>query len=363
MDYTDLRGKIAVFEGAGKVFEVKEYPVTPPRSGMALLRLLASGICGTDLHIHHGRLLNPSGIAIGHEFIGEIADINDGDGTLKVGDRVIYNMAKPCGKCKLCETGDSANCLSFEVAYVHDVSDAPHFFGGYGEYCYASTAAGTLIKIPDSVETFAAALFPCAGPTILHALKLGGIFDDAVRGGIETAVVQGAGPLGMFSALWLKLHGVKNIYVAGRSKSSPRMKSAEAMTGAKLCTENEIKDMAAGGLSVDLCIECSGNPEAFVNGCNILRNRGVYLVPGQYSDSGSVRFSPELITFKALRIYGSSQYDASDVADYIKFLGENAETVNKFAPLVAAYEVDKINDAIEAADEHLYTKVVLTHKQ
>lgn len=63
-----------------------------------------------------------------------------------------------------------------------------------------------------------------------------------------------------------------------------------------------------GGLGVDLCIKCSGAPAAFAQGIDVFRNRGVYLVPGQYSVSGGVEIQPQLIIFKALQIIGSSQY-------------------------------------------------------
>ncbi|MDD4773523.1 MAG: alcohol dehydrogenase catalytic domain-containing protein, partial [Eubacteriales bacterium] len=341
-------------------FKIKEYSVTPPAAGYALLRLLATGICGTDVHIHHGRLGQNTPLILGHEFIGEIVDINAGDPILSVGDRVIFNMASPCGKCKLCESGHSANCLAFEVAYDQNPEMPPHFFGGYGEYVYAKAGIGdgALIKLPDNVDYMAASMFPCAGPTIIHALKLGGIYQNKAAQ-IDTAVVQGSGPLGMFSALWLSLVGVKNIYTVVRDTGSQRSAQIKKLTRSAVITENELKVLAENGLSVDLVIECSGNPEAFNFGCAILRNRGIYLVPGQYSDSGNISFGPQIITFKALQVIGSSQYDASDVADYIAFLSENSGIMTDIGSGVKAFPLAEVNEAMDAAEKHLFTKVVL----
>lgn len=360
MDYKNKKAKAALFTGAERAFTVQEFPLSPPEKGRALLKLIASGICGTDIHIYHGRLEQPAPLILGHEFIGEIVDINSDSSKFKIGDRVIYNMAKPCGKCKLCQTGDSANCLAFEVGYARNPMETPHFFGGFAEYCYAAADTSALIRLPDGVDGIAASLFPCAGPTIIHALKLGGLF-AAKAAHIENAVVQGAGPLGLFSALWLSLCGVPNIYVVLREKDSTRAKLIMENTDAKICTDDEIKKLAADGFSTDLCIECSGSPSAFETGCQILRNRGIYLVPGQYSDSGNISFAPQIITFKALQIIGSSQYDANDVKDYIDFLSTNSETVKALSKSVKTYHVDEINQAIEAAGEHRYSKVVLTY--
>lgn len=355
MNYNNLNAYCALFMGENKPFALKAYPVAPPEEGWALLRLLASGICGTDVHIHRGRLGQPFPLIIGHEFIGEVVDINCAKSAASIGERVIFNMAAPCGKCQLCKAGDSANCLNFDVAYARDPEIAPHFFGGYGQYCYAKAGIddGALIKIPDNVPTLAAAMFPCAGPTITHALKLGGVFGDPSK--ISTAIVQGAGPLGLYSALWLRQNGVQ-VYTVVRDKEGSRASAISSLTGCEVATEQELR---AASVSADLCIECSGNPAAFTFGCEILRNRGIYLVPGQYSDSGCVSFGPQIITFKALQIIGSSQYDASDVADYIAFMSAHTDVLPAVAECVKTFPLTEINEAMAAAEAHKYSKVVL----
>lgn len=359
MNYSGKSGLAALFMGAEKPFELKEYPLTDPAEGYALLRLSASGICGTDVHIHRGRLAQPSPLIIGHEFLGTVMDVNCVNSAVKVGDRVIFNMAEPCGKCKLCKAGDSANCLNLNVAYAQNPENPPHFFGGYAQYCYARAGVndGALVKIPDGVDTLAAAMFPCAGPTIIHALKLGGVFGDVSQ--IETAVVQGGGPLGLFSALWLTAAGVPKVYAVLRHTDGQRADDLRLLTKAEVISDVGLDDLTAKGFTADLCVECSGNPNAFAQGCAVLRNRGIYLVPGQYSDSGNISFGPQIITFKALRVIGSSQYDSSDVADYITFLSDRRELSPSLAACVKTYPVAEINTAVEAAEKHLYAKVAL----
>ena len=113
-------------------------------------------------------------------------------------------------------------------------------------------------------------------------------------------------------------------------------------------------------MGADLAVEASGNPKAFVQGLSLLRNRGTYLVPGQYSNSGSVALEPQTITFKALNIIGSSQYDASDVADYVSFLDQNRQYLPQIRKIIAAYPLEKVNEAMTAAEQLTAGKVVLT---
>ena len=116
MKYESRTAKAAVFMGANKAFEVRDFLITPPPVGMAKSELIASGICGTDIHIQRGKLACGCPSIIGHEFVGRITELPEGDTKgLKVGDAVIADIAVPCGKCPLCLDGDDANCVNMQV--------------------------------------------------------------------------------------------------------------------------------------------------------------------------------------------------------------------------------------------------------
>ena len=91
--------KAAVYQGANKEFEIREFPLTKPQKDMALLRLVASGVCGTDLHILNGKLGIEPPKVIGHEFVGEVVELGSESDTLNVGDNVIATIAVPCEEC------------------------------------------------------------------------------------------------------------------------------------------------------------------------------------------------------------------------------------------------------------------------
>ncbi len=358
--------KAAVFTGPDAAFSLRDYPLTPPAPGTARLRLIASGLCGTDVHIHRGKLGIPPPMVIGHEFVGRVEAINDADDSgISVGDAAIVCVAVPCGTCVLCQSGDEANCVNMGVTYARDPGDAPHFHGGFAEVSYSPLA--NLIKIPANLDPRAAAVCACAGPTVLHALKLARRANAAPERA-RAAVVQGLGPVGMFAVARLAAMGIPYVAaVTGRTVEDRAQKAKEL--GASACfglDRYSMEDIAgeirvrSGGLGADLALEASGNPRAFAQGLTLLRNRGVYLVPGQYSDSGGVAIEPQRITFQALQILGSSQYDREDVADYLAFLQARPDICQKLGGLATAYPLTRVNEAFDAAKAGKHVKILLT---
>ncbi len=362
-----MKAKAAVFMGAHKDFEVREFDITMPPKGYAQMELIASGICGTDLHMHNGKLAVGAPSIIGHEFVGRITAADAAEAAahgLKVGDAVIADIAVPCGKCILCQNGDDANCVNMQVTNGGSIEEAPYLYGGYTEVNY--TPLTNLIKIPEEIDPVVAATFACPGPTAIHACEL------AAKAGtdltkINVAVVQGLGPVGCFAVLYLKRMGVKKVYAITAGDNQKREQLALELGADKVFnltkqgTAAITKALQAenGGLGVDLCFEASGAPQAVTQGMEILRNRGVYLVPGQYSASGGIEIQPQMITFKALHIIGSSQYSMSDVHKYTAFLVNNPDLQSLIRELGSRYTVDQINAAISDAKSGNNIKTLL----
>lgn len=350
-------GKAAILTAVDTPFEIREYPLTPPEPGMALLKMEASGICGTDIHIYHGKIPMELPRMIGHEFIGEIIDISPEDAKkygLAVGDSAIVDIACPCGECPLCQDGDDANCVHMGVTNGGNPEEAPHFFGGYGQYSYAPIK--NLIKLPKELDARMACVYACAGPTVIHAFELAKKANCHLEKA-KVAVVQGLGPVGTFAVLYLAKLGIKHIIAltaghnAQREELALKLGASEVLNLEKLSQEQilgRIKELN-GGLGCDLVFEASGSINAVPAGMEMLRNRGVYLVPGQYSNSGKAEISPQLITFNALHIIGSSQYSISDVEAYLAFLKTNPDTHALIASLATCYKLEDINKAFEDA--------------
>ncbi len=362
-----MKAKAAIFMGAHKDFEVREFDVVAAPAGYGRMELIASGICGTDLHFHNGKLDIQPPTVIGHEFVGRITDLCEEEGKaygLSVGDAVIADIAVPCGECVLCQSGDDANCVNMQVTNGGSIDVPPYLYGGYAEVNF--TPLSNLVKIPDGVDPTVAATFACPGPTAIHACEL------AKRAGIDlsrirVAVVQGLGPVGTFALMYLKSLGVKTVYAITAGDHTTRESIALALGADRVFnltregTEAVTRALQAenGGLGVDLCMECSGAPAAVVQGMDILRNRGIYLVPGQYSASGGIEIQPQTITFKALQILGSSQYSLCDVKAYLAFLADHPELHETIQGLGTRFAVSEINEAITYAKSGENVKTLL----
>ncbi len=352
----DCTAKAAVFVKAGEALEVRSYPVTAPKGDMVLLKLKLSGICGTDNHIISGRLPIPPTFIPGHEFIGTVEKVGprakkDGVGqVIREGDLVIACVANPCGKCFNCKRGENANCLNFGVTNIRDPKDAPHLFGGFAEMLYQP--ANTIVHVPAGIPLEAVAAFPCAGPTAIHGFGRAGGLEKG-----ELVVVQGTGPVGMFSIAWARAAGCR-VAAIGSASNPERIALARRLgaeqvwdyragTSAERCAE--VKKWAAKykrGDGADVVFEASGAPSAISEGFGLVRTLGRYIVPGQYSASGTVAINPEMITFKALTIVGSSQYSLADIKAYLAFLKKNPKLHRPFAACIThQYTVD---DAVKA---------------
>lgn len=348
--------KMAVMIGVDEPFEIKEYPLTPPKEGMAQIKLIASGVCGTDIHIHRGKIQTSLPAAIGHEFIGEVTEISDQDSResgIRAGNRVIVDIACPCGECLLCRNGDDANCVNMRAANAGNVDIAPHFYGGYGEYNYSPIR--NLVKIPESLNAETVSIFACAGPTALHAFRLAKQAGEHPEQA-NVAVVQGAGPVAQFAIMYLSSLGIPNVIVlipdadkeADRAVLARKFGATEVLSLQKAGPESVIKAVREqnDGLGSDLVFEASGAPAAVPLGMDLLRNRGLYLIPGQYSNSGGIEIQPQLITFKALHLIGSSQYSVSDVKAYLEFLEKNPQLHETIAKMGNCYPIEEVNQAL-----------------
>lgn len=344
--------------------EVVDLPSPQPGPGQALIRVRTVGICGSDIGAYRGA--NPLAYprVLGHEIAGEVLSIPENSKGIRPGDRVIVDIACPCGHCLLCREGDDANCVHMGVTNGGDPETPPHLFGGYAQVNYSPVK--NLIKIPENLDPVMVCVFACAGPTALHAFRL------AEQAGVhakqaQVAVVQGLGPVGTFAVMHLAALGVPRV-IAVTAGSNPQREELARKLGAtevlnldRPPAQEIIAHIREGndGLGADLVFEASGNPRAVPQGMQMLRNRGVYLVPGQYSNSGSVEIEPQMITFNALHIIGSSQYSVREVRDYLDFLEKNPQLHECIRSLAKEYPLEEVNLAIQDAGSGKNIKTML----
>ena len=154
--------RAAVLEEVGRPVVVRELELIEPRAGEVRVRMLASGVCHSDLHVRDGEWDRPTPIVMGHEGAGVIEAVGPGVTTPRVGELVALSWLIPCGVCRSCRHGRIWECLD-SPSYRHALLDGSTAFRGVRSYCAIATMAeasvvpaAAAIPLPDSVDAAAA---------------------------------------------------------------------------------------------------------------------------------------------------------------------------------------------------------------
>jgi threonine dehydrogenase-like Zn-dependent dehydrogenase len=250
----------------------------------AIVRVLRSCICGSDLHLYHGLVPDTRiGSTFGHEFIGEIVEIGSGVEKVKIGDRVMVPFNVSCGKCAFCRQELYGNCHESnpEATAVGGIFGYSHTAGGYdggqAEYVRVPYANVGPVVIPEWMDPDDAVLLTDVVPTGYQAAEMGGIQPG------DTVVVFGAGPIGIMAAKCSWLFGAGRVIIIDHIDY--RLEFAEKYAQCEAYNFNSIGDPVVflktitDSLGADVCIDAVGC-EASGNLMNTLTGRRLLLQGG-----------------------------------------------------------------------------------
>lgn len=338
----------------GKNLAVESVPEPVPGPGQVLARVLACGICGSDLHaarymddmVAASRMSGnvawdtedqDAGIVMGHEFVAEVVQAGPGAEAWAPGTRVtsipvLIDPASPNGMV----------ALGYSTKYP----------GAYGEYVVMS--APILLAVPDSVpDRVAATTEPCA--VGLHAVR-----EARMQPG-ETAVVMGAGPIGLMTLLWLKNEGVKHVTVS--EYAEPRRALARQL-GADLVVNPGDQDLAAAllaatGAPPPVVFECVGVEGTLHQAMQLVARMGRVVVVGVCMKED--RIFPMVGINKQLTLQFVLGYTP---VEYAEALGALADGSIDTSPMVTrTVGIDELPAAFEAlASPHDCKVVVLPNR-
>jgi len=218
-------GNVAVEEVDYPTFDLKDGPgVNPANVGRklphaAILKVAATNICGSDQHMVRGRTTAPSGLALGHEITGEVAEIGPDVEYIKQGDLVSVPFNIACGRCRNCKEGKTGVCLNVNPdrpGSAYGYVDMGGWVGGQAEYVLVPYADWNLLKFPDKDQ---------AMEKITDLAMLADIFPTGFHGAItagvkpgSTVYVAGAGPVGLAAATSAFLLGAAVVIVGDLQK-------------------------------------------------------------------------------------------------------------------------------------------------
>lgn len=324
-----------------------------PKGGM-ILKVHACSICGSDLRnikvggSSHGMILPR---IIGHEFSGEIVEIDDTIKEYKLGDRVVIATVLPCGKCDYCLKGNTNLCVDKE-------SISCEYDGAFAEYIAITSktiSIGAVIPIPNNV-TFEEAAITEPLSCVLNGQEISKI------GLGDSVVIVGAGPLGLAHAEVAKILGATKVIIS--EVSQERRRIAEKSRNIDRIIDpvnenlNEVILKETNNKGADVVIVAAPSGEAQVQALKVAAIGGrINFFGGLAKGKSMISIDSNIIHYKELSINGTSDTTALHMKKIIRLL--EAKKIDTDFLITKVYPLTKYKDAFELASSGKALKVII----
>lgn len=362
--------KAAVVREPGGKFAVETLSLEDPRPDEVRVRIVATGLCHTDLVVRDQVLPTPLPAVLGHEGAGIVeavgADVRD----LAVGDPVVLGFAA-CHACSHCLDGEPSYCRDFfplnfsghradGSSALRDQSGpiSSHFFGQSSFASHALVAARNVVKVP------AAAPLKLLGPLGCGIMTgAGAVFNTLAAAPGDTVLISGGGPVGLSGVMAAAAVGAKVIIVVdpleARRDLAKNLGATHVIDPASGNLVEAIRAIAPGG--VTRILETSGNSGAIEAAVAVLGPRGKLAMVGvpKTLDATITIQSLPLLSLGA-SIHGVTEGDADPKTFIPKLINLFLDGRFPFDRLITEYPMDKINEAIEDQHAGRCVKAVLT---
>ena len=327
----------AVLTALQKPLEFKTLPDPEPGPGQVRIKVRASGLCGTDMHVWHGHFPIRLPAVIGHEPVGVVDKLGAGVTALRAGDRVGVSWHQVgCGRCRYCQEQRSQFCQSGRTWVQNG--------GGNGELMIAEASGCTLL--PEGLSFEAAAPLFCAGFTVMSGYR-----NASPRTGDRVAVI-GIGGLGHLALQIAKARGHETIAITSSESKRSEAKSLGA-DEVLVIREDAGKELAAIG-GADIVLSTSNSMAQNSQVLGGLRPEGRFV--GMALGAGKVEVDPMML-LRQIQIRGASQNERRDLVEIL-----DLAAAGKVKPALEVYPLAEINKAYVRLDEgKVRYRAVLVH--
>ncbi len=352
--------------GAHAPIEIWTLDDPPIEEGAVLLQTVASEVCGTDVHLSHGRLAGvPYPIVPGHVSVGRVletgGEVRDFVGDqLMTGDLVtFYDVHETCNACWFCLVARQPNrCPSRRVyGITYSAHDGP--LGGWAERIYLKPGVH-VFRLPepltaDDVIGGGCGLFTGFAAVDRSGLRMG-----------SSVLVQGSGPVGLSAVAMSVLGGATLVINIGDPEARLDLAlglGADAVVSVSGDSGDErealVRDLTHGR-GVDIGIEASGNPAAVSEGLRLLRDGGTYVVAGYYTDTGEIPLNPHVeVNRKHADIRGQWGTDLGHVYRALQMLARHRERLDLSRIIGGRYDLDDAGQALADVAALKITKAII----
>ena len=351
--------------GPGEPIRVESIDAPVLEPGSALLRVLYSEVCGTDVHLHHGRLAGvPFPIIPGHVSVGEIAElptpIADVDGRpFAVGDTVTFlDVHGTCNRCYEClVTRQTTRCPHRRV-YGITYGARDGLLGGWAEALWMRPGVH-MLHLPKELdaETFIGG--GCGLVTAMHAVERAGLKIG------QTVAVLGVGPVGQSAIALSMIGGADSVVAIGDPPS--RLEFARRMGATDVIgldipaadRKSMVRELTRGR-GVDVVIEAAGAPDAVSQAMDLVRDGGRVVVCGQYTDHGEVSINPHTqLNRKHIEVFGCWGSDFSHLYRAVHVAARHAQRIPWREMIGGRYGLDDAGLALDAVARRDVTKAII----
>lgn len=315
----------------------------------AIVRIEATGICGSDLHIYHGRFPVEPGFTIGHEFVGTVIAAGEEVERVAVGDRVLGCFHTACATCTSCLRGDYHRCRK-QRTFGHGTA-LGDLQGAQAEQLLVPRANLTLRRVPEGMSADVALFAGDVMGTGFHA-----IVNAGMRAG-DTVAVFGLGPVGLCAVQSALAGGAVEVFAVDSVEQRLRMAASFGATPVHLTEEDPKKAIrAATDGGVDVAVDAVGDPGPLAMAISLARDAGTVSGIGAYQGRAEVPLG--LAWVKSLDLNLGL---ANVIAHVDRVLALMAAGKLDPAPLVSAHmPLDQASEAYAIYDNREALKIVLT---
>ena len=353
-----MKARAAIFHGSGRPLEVREIDVQEPGTHEVVVRMVAVGICGTDLHQIRGEWQRPTPMILGHEGAGVVEAVGDEVARLRPGDEVVLSWAPSCGECADCRRGRPAACVPLHRAIgAGTLVDGSTGLSLDGETLYRGTATGAMterivvnerVALPTGgdVPLEQAALLGCAALTGVGAA----LFAARVEPG-SSAFVVGAGGVGQFVVQGARIAGAGTIVCVDPLEA--RRERVLELGATHAAAPEDAKELMREALpeGADYAFDAVGEPETSVLALRFTRSGGSCVLVG-LPGAADARLILEPAEFNRREKHlTGTMYGSEDPAVALPILLDHVRAGRlELASLVGpAYPLDAVNEAFAAS--------------
>ena len=351
-------GLSAIWYDKTDKFEIVELPVHSPEPDEIVIRVRATGICGSDLHITRGDGRDENSpergpLVFGHEMTGTVHKLGSKVKTdslkipLNEGDRVIFPYFFPCMSCYNCIKGELGAC-KFRLRRPYQ--DWKVCNSGYSQY-FVLRAPHFIFHSPESLNDDALVSLNCALAQVVEAFNVSKInFGDNV-------VIQGAGALGIYATAVARNMGANEVVVIDGHES--RLNMAKECGASQVINIYDYPDAEkridavkeiTRGIGADIVMELVGFPSVIEEGLKMVRTRGKYLEIGSVSQNTNITVDANYLMKTQIRMLSFQHYDPWIIPKCADFL-ERTKSIYPLTSLVShKFSLENINEAFEKSD-------------